>query len=60
VETGRDKAVTAVKNLETVMGGPGKLALGVFRGAENLIPPDTMILLTIVFMKEGCWRDHFL
>ena len=49
VEIGLDKAVIAVTNLEKVMGG--KLALGVFRGAENLIPPDAMVLLPIAFFE---------
>ena len=42
---GLDKACIAVENLERNSGG--KLSIGVFKGAENLIPPDAMLLLYI-------------
>ncbi len=45
IDVGRAKAVHAVGVLEK--NSAGKLSLGTFRGAENLIDPDAMLLVTI-------------
>ena len=51
VEIGREKAVEAVGYLEK--RNIGKVPLGIFRGAENLVEPDAMTVLVRVHPHGG-------